>query len=147
MKIIFLENVPRVGKKYEIKEINAGYARNFLIPRGLAEIATKQSIARIEKISKNALAEQKIQKDLLEKNIESLNGVVVVMKEKANEKGHLFAGVRKEEIVAELKKQDHIDLPADCIALEHPIKELGEFDIEVKTKEKTAQFKLNIQAA
>lgn len=146
MKIILLNDIPKVGRKYEVKEIASGYARNFLIPRGLAELATDKALAQIETMRHRVEEERKVQEDLLEKNIESLEGVTLVMKEKANDKGHLFAGVHKEEIVAELKKQDHIDMPADYIVLEHPIKELGEFDIEVKVQQKTARFKLRIEA-
>ena len=53
MKVIFLKDVPRVGKKYDIKEINDGYAMNFLFPQKLAEIATPSAIANLEKRQKN----------------------------------------------------------------------------------------------
>ena len=52
MKVIFLKDVPRVGKKYDIKEINDGYAMNFLFPQKLAEIATPSAIANLEKRQK-----------------------------------------------------------------------------------------------
>jgi len=146
MKVILLHDVPKIGRKYEKRDVKSGFARNFLIPRGLAEMVTSQSAARVAKMVEQADAEVKIQEDLLEKNIESLERAVVVIGEKANDKGHLFAGVHKEEIAAELKRQGHIDMPSDYIQLQHPIKEIGEFDIKVKVKEKTARFKLKVEA-
>lgn len=135
MKVILLQDVPSVGKKYEIKNVSDGYARNFLIPRKLAQIATTQAIQLVETKRKQLGQEKEIQKDILEKNIESLGGVRLEITEKANEKGHLFAGVNKEEIAKILKEQKHIDIPAEIIELEQPIKEIGEYKIKVKDKE------------
>jgi ribosomal protein L9 len=72
----------------------------------------------------------------------SLNGAEVHMSGKANDKGHLFKGIHIEEIVIELKKQDHIDLKPEHIELKHPVKETGEFDITAKVEDIKAVFKL-----
>ena len=74
--------------------------------------------------------------------MKTLNSVKIYMEEKANKKGHLFGGIHKEEIAAELKKQGHIDIKPEYIQLEHLIKETGEFDISVKTAGISAVFKL-----
>ena len=103
MKIILLKDVPKVGKKHETKEVPDGYGRNFLLKRGLAEIATASAIKRVEEIKKTAAVEKKIQEDLLMKNLEDLNDITITLKEKANEEGHLFAGIHKEEIISEKK--------------------------------------------
>ncbi len=135
MKVILLQDVPNVGRKYEVKNVSDGYARNFLLARNLAKIATSQAIQEIEKLKKQTEQKKEIQQDILEKNIESVDGVRLEVKEKANEKGHLFAGINKEEIAKILKEQKHIDIPAEIIVLEQPIKKIGEYKIKVKDKE------------
>jgi large subunit ribosomal protein L9 len=88
-----------------------------------------------------------VQEDLLLMNLKAIEGVTLEISEKANEKGHLFAGVHKEEIIAHMKKDKHIDLLPDFIVLEKPIKEVGEHSVEIKVKDKSAKLKLVITAA
>lgn len=146
MKVILLKDVPSIGRKHDVKNIVDGYAMNFLIPRKLAKKALDVDIAEVEKLKTIREAKQVVQADLLEKNLKALNGVSVEIHAKTNEKGHLFKGINAEDIVYALKDQVHIDIDADHIALEHPIKEVGEFDIEVHTKEALGQFRLIVQS-
>lgn len=146
MKIILLQDVPKVGKKYDMKEMNDGYAYNFLIPRNLAIVATKKAQNKIDTIKKKEEGNRKIHEELLLKNLKDLNGITLTIKEKASEKGHLFAGIHREEIVRELKEQTRLEVEPSFIILEHPIKEIGEHIIEVKAGEKTVKFNLNIEA-
>ncbi len=145
MKIILLKDVPKVGKKYETKEVPDGYGRNFLLKRGLAEVATAGAIKRVEEIKKTAAVEKKIQEDLLMKNLEDLNGITITLKEKANEEGHLFAGIHKEEIISEIKKETRLDIIPEYIDLDKPIKKIGEFDIGISVNGKKAKFKLIVE--
>lgn len=135
MKIILLQDVANVGRKYEVKNVSDGYGRNFLIPRNLAKRATTQAIQEIERLKKQSEQEKQIQQDILEKNIKALDGLKISTKEKANEKGHLFAAIHPEEISKILKKQEHLDIPAEMIELSQPIKEIGEYKIKVRDKE------------
>lgn len=144
MQIILLKDVPKIGQKNEIKNVSDGYAINFLFPNKLAQQATSNKIKELEKIKQNQETENQINKNLLIKNIRSLDGARIEIKAKANEKGHLFKGIHAEEIVEELKKQNHIDVKKEYIELKNPIKETGEFDIVVKTEDAKAVFKLEI---
>lgn len=144
MQIILLKDVPKIGQKNEIKNVSDGYAINFLFPNKLAQQATPNKIKELEKIKQNQETENQINKNLLIKNIRSLDGARIEIKAKANEKGHLFKGIHAEEIVEELKKQNHIDVKKEYIELKNPIKETGEFDIVVKTEDAKAVFKLEI---
>jgi large subunit ribosomal protein L9 len=142
MKVILLKDVQKIGRKNEVKNVSDGYAMNFLFKNGLAEAATPKKIKNLEKLKHNQETEDKIHDDLLSKNMRALNGARVEMSEKANEQGHLFKGIHIEEIAAELKKQDHVDLKSEYIKLEHPIKETGEFDIIAEVGDTKAVFKL-----
>ena len=144
MKVILLQDVRKVGKKFETKDVADGYALNFLIPRKLAEVANTSNSKRVGDLKSKEEAEKKVQEDLLMKNLKSLEGITVELKENTNEKGHLFKGVNKQEIVEALKSQGHLDLAAEYIMLEKPIKEAGEYTIEAKVQDKSASFKLVI---
>ncbi|OGI64548.1 50S ribosomal protein L9 [Candidatus Nomurabacteria bacterium RIFCSPLOWO2_02_FULL_40_10] len=145
MKVIFLQDVPRVGKKYDIKEVNDGYAVNFLLPRKLAETATPKAIAELEKRKKSIAIEREVQESLLLKNLEEIKGKTITLKAKTDEKGHLFAQIHKKEIVEAMKAQNHADIGEEFIALEKPIKETGEHEIPISIKGKKSSFKLIVE--
>ncbi len=146
MKVIFLKDVPKVGRKYDVKEVADGYAMNSLIPRKLVEIATPKSIAELEKRKKNIQIEKEIQSDLLMKNLEEIKGKVLHIEVKADDKGHLFKGVNVADIVAAMKAEHHADISPQFILLEKPIKEVGEYDIQIEIQGKKSSFKLEILA-
>jgi large subunit ribosomal protein L9 len=145
MKVIFLKDVPRVGKRYDIKEVPDGYAMNFLFPRQLAQTATLKAVAGLELRKKEVVIEREVQESLLLKNLEEIKGKVVIVKGKANEKGSLFSAIHKKEIIEELKKQQRADISEECIILEKPIKEIGEFEIPIEVKDKKSFFKLIVE--
>lgn len=135
MKVIFLQDVPNVGKKYEVKNVSDGYARNFLMPKKLAEIATDKIIKSAEKLKKQHDEEVRIKHDILEKNIKNLEGLRVVVYGKTNEKGHLFSIIHADDISKALKEQHRLDIPGKLVEIENPIKETGEHKVKVKGKE------------
>lgn len=145
MKVIFLKDVPRVGKKYEVKNVADGFVKNMLLPKGLVEIATDKAVARIELLKKSDEVEKQIRENLIMKNVGELGGVVITLKEKTNEKGHLFAGIHNAELVKALKEQTRIDIDPESIILEKPIRETGEFVIPVKIHDKKGEFKLIVE--
>ncbi len=145
MKIILLKDIPKVGRKYDIKNVADGYALNLLIPRGLAQIATPQTEKNIEAMKAKDLVEKKVQGELLVKNLEVLKDLVINMKEKANEKGHLFAGVTKEKLAEEILKTARLNIDPESIKLEKPIKEVGEHKVFVEVMGKKAEFKIVIE--
>ena len=145
MKVILLKDVANVGKKYDIKDISSGHAQNFLIPKGLAIIATPQAIKKAQVEIAKMEGERRVMEDLIAKNIKDLNDTTIRISGKANEKGHLFAGIHKEELVAEIKKQTELDLAPEFIELEHPIKQLGEYTVSVKKGSHSAKMKVIVE--
>lgn len=145
MKVIFLQDVTRVGKRHDIKDVNDGYAMNFLIPRKLAELATPKAVTELELRKKEIVVEREVQEDLLMKNLEEIKGKSITIKGKANEKGHLFSAIHKKEIIEEMKRQQHADISEEFIVLEKPIKTVGEFEIPIEIKGKKSSFKLIVE--
>ena len=145
MKVIFLKDVPRVGKRFEAKDVSAGYARNFLIPKKLAEAATPKALSKIEML--RSLHEEKLreQEHRLMSDLQEINDKSIILQEKANEQGHLFAGIHVEELIPHIKKNLNIELRPEHIQLDAPIKELGEHIIPVHVQDKTATFKVIVE--
>ena len=146
MKIILLKDVQKVGRRFDIKNVAEGYALNFLIPRGLASIATPQAVAKIETEKKKAQAEEKIQEELLAKNLDTIKGLTLKLKEKANDKGHLFAGITKEILATEILKATRLNIDLGFIKLDKPIKEVGEHKVTIEALHKKAEFTVIIEA-
>ena len=145
MKVILLKDVPKIGRKFDIKEVSSGYAQNLLIPKGLAVIATPQAIKNSEIERMKIEGERKVMENLIAKNIKNLNDVTIEIHGKANEKGHLFAGIHKPELVSEIKIQTELDLDPEFIDLDQPIKQLGEYTIAVKKGNHSAKMKVIVK--
>lgn len=144
MKVIFLQNVKGMGKKDEIKDINDGYARNFLIPKKLAEEATIKSLERHNNILSIKKDEERIQENLLDKNLEKIDGMVLEISVQANEKDHLFKAIHEKDISAQIEKDFHIFIDSKDIKLKEQIKILGDYKIEININNKKASFILKV---
>ncbi|MBF0398438.1 MAG: 50S ribosomal protein L9 [Desulfobacterales bacterium] len=138
MKVILLTDVIKLGNRHEIKELKDGYA-NMLISRGLAELATPQTIARLsaiqEKVSKQKEQENKIFSELITK----VNNKVITLKEKTNEKGHLFFAVPKKDISQAIKNITGLEIDENHIIIPKPIKEIGSHQIKIKKGDKEGE--------
>ncbi|MFA6463946.1 MAG: 50S ribosomal protein L9 [Candidatus Paceibacterota bacterium] len=146
MKVILLKDIPKLGKKFEVKEVAEGHALNMLIPNGSVKQATPKALKEIEALKIELAAELKIQEDLLAKNLHEIEGKVVEIKVQANKQGHLFAGIHAQEIADFIKKSTHAEILPEFITLEKPIKEIGDHKIEVTASGKKAYVTLSISA-
>lgn len=144
MKVILLKDVKGVGRKYDVKEVGDGHAVNMLIPKGFAVTATPSAIKRVEIQKASDTTMRAVDAELAKANIEQLGAQTIEITEKANEKGHLFAGVHTEEIAKAVKKQIHLDIDPEWIKLEKPIKVTGEYEINVEWHGQAGAFKLSI---
>lgn len=131
MKVILLTDIPKVGNRYDIKDFTQGYAQNVLLSKGLAELATPQALARLE--AKKASMNKKKQEEIQAFNnlISSIGEKVVVIKVKANEKGHLFKAVSSRDVVLAIKESVGVSIDEDSLKMDH-IKELGLHTISIK---------------
>lgn len=132
MKVIFQQDVKGVGKKGELKNVSDGYARNFLLPKGLAIEATAQAMNDYNNKSAAAAHHKSEEIKLAKEQAQSLEGQIVKLSAKAGENGRLFGAVTTKEIAALLTKQ--FGFAVDKRKITAPdIKELGSYNIEVKT--------------
>ena len=112
-----------------MKEVRDGYARNFLLPKKLAEIATVAGLQKIEKVKEKESVKEKNELEKTQALADQLQGKAIVIKAK-NKEGKLFGSITAKDIAKELKK-DNIVISAKALVLEKPIREVGEFEIRV----------------
>ena len=145
MKVIFLKDVPKVGNRYDVKEFSDGYANNVLINKGLAIRATPAELAKIDEMRAKNNKIKEMEKEEFNLQIKKAKDVAITLSAKANEKGHLFAGVHKLEIIPAIFKQTRLQINEENIILDKPIKEIGSHEIEVRAGNKSAKFTLDIK--
>ena len=132
MKVILKADVKGKGKKGQMIEVAEGYARNFLLPKGLAALATADAINTMrlqEKAKAKADAEAKAAATEI---AEKLKGLQVTVPSKGGEGGKLFGAVTGREISAALKEQHGLDIDSKKLVLDEPIKSFGSYQVKAK---------------
>ena len=145
MKVILLQDVAGRGRRYEIKDVPDGYARNFLFPHKLAEMATPLALGKLEKLKNVIRVEKETQAEMLKNSLEKISGLELVIKAKADDKGHLFSAVRVKDIAEKLKKAYQAEISEEFIVLEKPIKATGEHSVTIKSGNSQSSFKLLVE--
>ncbi len=132
MKVILTEDLKGKGYAGDIVNVSDGYARNFLLPKGLAKEATKHNLNIAQQQQKANEKKRMLEKLSAEEAAEKLSGLKVVVKEKSGENGRLFGSVTSKEIADAIQQQHGIEIDKKKIVLEEHIKELGEFKLQIK---------------
>lgn len=144
MKVIFLTDVPKVGKRHDVKDFADGYAINVLISKGLAEMATPQALARLES-KKNLILKKKQEDDItFQALIDSLNNKTISIHANANEKGHLFKSVSTSDIASAIKSFIGIEIDENSIKVDH-IKEIGSHTVVIKRGDRVGKCKIIVE--
>ena len=146
MEIILRESIDKLGRAGEVVQVKAGYARNYLLPRKLAYVATPGNLKLIEQEHNKMLRHDSKLKDEAEKLLELINGVEVSVSRKVGEHEALYGSVTTADIAAELEKKG-FNIEKRKIGLGEHIKKLGEFDIPIRLfRDVVAEVKLRVEA-
>ncbi|MCL2615457.1 MAG: 50S ribosomal protein L9 [Dehalococcoidia bacterium] len=132
MKVIFLKDVPNVAKANEIKEVNDGYARNFLIPKKLAVLANadiQQHLEAQKRAETRRKEEYKAELKVLAQRIEN---VTVNLKGKVGNKGQLYGSITNSDIAAALSKLLGSEIDKRKVELTEPLRHTGTFEALVR---------------
>jgi len=129
--VLLREDVDNLGGRGEIVKVKAGYARNFLLPQGLATLATKGNIRQIEQERAALLKKVAQEKSTAEAQAAQMASISLSFERKAGENGALFGSVTSIDIADGLKAKGY-EIDRRSISLREPIKELGEFKVPVK---------------
>jgi len=147
MKVILKENIETLGHIGDIVKVAPGYARNYLLPKGLAIEATEKNAKALD----HALRQMAYKKDKVMESAKALaaklEAVAIELTHQAGEEGKLFGAVTNMEIAAFLKDKG-FEIDRKTIILAEPIKQLGEYTVSVKVApEVTATIKVSVKAA
>ncbi|OIO49323.1 MAG: 50S ribosomal protein L9 [Parcubacteria group bacterium CG1_02_42_13] len=129
MKIILLQDVRGVGRKYDVKEVSDGYARNFIIPRKLGKVATSETLRELKTQKENWEKQIAVLDDRLKKLQGALTDKPLIFKLKLGENQKAFGSVSKKDIEEKLRESDK-NLSFE-VNLNQPIKTLGEHQVKI----------------
>jgi len=134
MKVLLCEDIQKLGWLGDIVEVNTGYARNYLLPQGLAKVATEGNIRALAK-EKAKRAEHRLQqRRRMEKAVEAVNGAEAVLAARANEQGVLFGSITETLIAANLRAQG-FEVADEIVKLPEHIKQLGTHNVTLRFAE------------
>ena len=132
MQVIFLQDVKGQAKKGELKEVSDGYARNYLLPRKLAEQASADNLNAHRQREKAKAAHLAAEKAQAEENAKKLENIFLKITAKAGSGGRLFGSVTSREISQALKEQCDIEVDPKKIIQAEPIKSFGNYEVKVR---------------
>ena len=129
---ILLQDVENVGERGTVVDVSKGYLRNYLIPRKLAQPATKSSIAAAERRRQTLDRAAAVATQQAEESAELLNKTVLTIAHQAGDDGRLFGSVTSQDIVDAIKEARGLEIDRRKVHLEEPIKHLGEHEVKVR---------------
>lgn len=132
MKVILKADVKGKGKNGDLIEVSDGYARNFLLPKGLAALATANNLNLKHQADESKARKIELEKKAAREIAEKLKEIKVQINSKGGEDGKLFGSITAKKLSEELKKQHGIEIERKKIVLEEPIKSFGAYDVKVK---------------
>ena len=132
MIVILTKDVKGTGKAGDIVKVNDGYARNMLLPKGLAKEATQGNVRSLEKQKELAEEKRQEQKAAAQKQAEKLEAITVEIKSKGGENGKLFGSITSKDIAEALENQEGVKVDKKKIELASPIKQTGDTQVAVK---------------
>jgi large subunit ribosomal protein L9 len=131
MKVLLCEDIEKLGWLGDVVEVSEGYARNYLLPQGLAKFATEDSVRAIADEKAKRAEQRVLEGERLEKAAEAVEGAEAVIAARANEQGHLFGSVSAHQIGANLRAQG-FEVTDDVVQLPEHIKEVGTHEVTLK---------------
>lgn len=131
VKLLLTRSVDKLGIVGDVVTVAEGYARNYLLPHGLATQPTQGNMRRLAEARRQAERELAEQKARLEELLKRLEGVELTIQAKANEEGHLYGSVGKREVSHALEAEGYFVKP-DQIVLDHPIRHLDNTNIDIR---------------
>ena len=147
MKVILKENIETLGHIGDIVKVAPGYARNYLLPKGLAIEATEKNAKALDHVLRQMAYKKNKALESARNLAAKLEALAIDLPHQAGEEGKLFGSVTNMEIAAFLK-DNGFEIDRKTIALAEPIKQLGEYSVPVKVHpEVTATLKVNVKAA
>ena len=132
MKVVFLEDVEGVALGGDVKEVKNGFARNYLIPQGLAAPATHNNVQKITKLSRQAESERIQRLDDMKQLSEAIDGTEIIIEMRAGSNDRLYGSVTGTMVADALNEITGQSIERRLVQLDNPIRELGSFDVPIR---------------
>ena len=132
MKVVLRDDIENVGRKGDLIEVTDGFARNYLVPRGLAMKATKGVVQQADAMRRNRDARDAREREAAQALADQLTGQRIELRARAGEGGRLFGSVTAADVVEAVRVQTGVELDRRKTQLADPLKELGAVEIPVK---------------
>lgn len=132
MKVLLLQEVKSLGKAGDICEVKDGYGKNFLIAKGIAQVATNETINRYKKEEKIRKEKEAALIEELKQLADKLKKITLILPRKTGANGSLYGAITKEEIAQAFKESHNIDIDKKALDLKNPIKSTGIYEIDLK---------------
>jgi large subunit ribosomal protein L9 len=132
MKVVLLENLPGKGKAGEIKEVSKGYAKNFLLPRGLALVATPTVIKQVESRLEKEKLEESIDREKLVELAQQIEGREIRLKARMGAGERLFGSITAADVAEELSRSIGSVIDKKKIDIEKPFRQTGSYEVAIK---------------
>ncbi len=130
IQLLLIQSVDSLGKQGEVVEVKPGYAKNYLIPQGLATLATDHHRRMVEKHKAQLLELQRQQLAALHQTADVISKLTISIEANANADGHLYGSIGAEEIVHALKNEG-VSIAVDQVRLDGPLKELAQYSVRI----------------
>lgn len=143
MKIILLQDVAKIGRRYEVVDVPDGYALNQLIPKKMAEPATPANVKRVEKMQTDKVASAEADSESFKTAVETIEATPITITVEANEKGHLFKAVTAKEVVVAAQAVGAM-VAEEMVDFAIPIKEVGEHEVSLKQGDNSATIIITV---
>ncbi len=135
MKVLLLDNIRGIGQVGDIKEVSDGYARNFLLPRGLGKAASVGALKQVSTLKTKKLEAMALAHDAAVELTRTISGHTVTIHAKANEQGTLFSGVTAKEIAPLLSSVAGVHIPPEAISVGTHLKHVGVHHVTLELAE------------
>lgn len=147
LDLILVDDVEHLGRAGELVKVKPGYARNFLLPRGLAQVANRFSLAEYEERKVKLEEEAQQRREKAEQLKAKLDEQSIKIEIKAGESGKLFGSITKEDIVNAVERQLSIKLSKDQLDLKTPIRSIGDYEVKFNlASQVAASITVKVQA-
>lgn len=148
MRVVLRDDVDNLGRKGDVVDVADGYARNYLVPRGLAIKATRGVVAQAEAMRRNRAIREEREREVAQAHAAAIEGIRLEVVARAGEGGKLFGSVTAGDVAEALHARTGVEVDRRKVGLAEPVKEVGEVDVSVRLHtDVDARFTLVVVAA
>lgn len=147
MQVILLQDVAKLGRRFDVVTVPDGYGLNKLVPQGMAQVASPENVKRVKAQAAKTESDRAVADEAYAAVVAQLKDVVVVVKAEASEEGKLYQAIKDDEIIAAALAQTGVTIEPAWVTIKTPIKQTGEAAVDLTSGEVTTAMQIMVEAA